>query len=175
MALRSGFYYKDGIHRVDVDLPWKLGFDAYAKRQYIVDLHKLLGDKIPGCIADVTTASFGEFRALSPVLRKIGTDSVDAVFGMMKDVYCTDQDHVLAETLYDLLYFKSFDDAARSTIDKIDCFTDVFYNPSKYGAGTQALSLVRYKMLLAEGKLYLIEDAEQYYNWLREERISVHV
>lgn len=173
MAKRSGFYFDDGIVRVDVDLPWNLGFDSAAKKQYVANLHSLLGNNVTGLIADVTTASYSVYRDLSPVIRRLGDLSVDEKFSQLVADFSSKLFPLMTDVLFDLLYFKSFDDKAKRVIDRVFCFTDVFYNPSKAGSGTQALSLARYKKLLAEDKLDLTKDPEGYYKWISEEKIKI--
>lgn len=158
MATRCG-YYTDGfnLRRIVLDIDWNLGFDREAKLSYIKDMKEKLSSHFVS-IEDVTTASPNNMsKSLSPHCMYT-TDGKP-----LSDLY---NDYGVPG-VFDFLYMNTLTTEQVIYIMSIDCFIDVFHDPSK-GAETQAKTLALFKMLCLQGKQHLLNNIDAFINWYNE-------
>ena len=165
MVQRSGFYVDNNsiIQRI-VYIEWDLGFDAYAKQRYIERIKNAFGDD-KGILLDVTSAS-NEFagKMLSPIFVKMKNEGVSVEDYLHKlQLRVPNLFEISGAT--DYVYLSNLSKFNKETIQKYHCFSDVFHNPAKQYGNTQACSLAVYKLLCAQDKEALLENAEEFLNW----------
>lgn len=176
MVARSGFYTTaDGIHRYDVHIEWDMGFSRDAKIIYVGRLHKLLSERLPGrTIEEVTTASPNEIaKLLSPIYVTFDDgESLEDVWHKLKEVDGKSVQYAMFKWPIGvpwafLHYYCYYAKHMLPIIDKIDVFTDVFYNPEK-GGSTQAEACAVLQLLYRRNKLGILNNMCEFVSWCEE-------
>lgn len=158
MVSRCGYYVsKDKIIQRNVSIEWDLGFDKKAKHEYIKRICLALGEDV-GLACDVTTASpIYETRRLSPVFISMRNSelTVEDYYQQIIKPKCG-----YIPGLMELAYAGSLTSGLIKTIQKYDCFIDVFHNPEKRNGCTQALAcaIVKWAINNDRGDIFSTQD-----------------
>lgn len=171
MVTRSGWCVKDNhVQRIDVKIAWDLGFTRDAKHAYVGRLYRELKNKLGedcGIIEEVTSACPDEYgKQLSPLFIKLPDGRVledlwqeyakhkDSFWFYPKNLKHVGEMHMYCYHAQPLL----------PLIRVISVFTDVFYNPEKFGS-TQAEGCAVLKLLDQQNKLALLYSANEFMGW----------
>ena len=177
MVVRSGFYIEDNkVKRLDVQIPWDQGWSKVAKIQYIQLLHAELQKYLPGkIIEDVTSASSPWARELSPLyVRKPDGQILE---DYIQELIHSNNPNIefdgfiwpgYAQQLAFMHLYCIYAKYLIARIRIIDVFTDVFYNPTNTGAGTQALACALMKLMDLQGKSGVVNNVVDFVTWYGE-------
>lgn len=165
MVPRCGFYADgDTLVRKTVYIDWSLGFDREAKHAYGNMLIELLSDHGP--VAEVTSGSpTYATRQLSPmfVIMK-GMDK--SVEDYLKELSSLIPNLFAREHLLHFFYLQNLSEKNLKVMHNYNCYTDMFWNPTKGGLGnSQATSLAVYRVLENIQRLDLLQDEAAFREW----------
>lgn len=150
MAERCGFFIEDyKIRKKCVNIRWDLGFDRYAKLEYISRLYKEFNTKGLSNVIDVTSANQTAQRGdrLSPL--NIYMDNGYSIEDYYKDSRVDSSNYISRMLYFDWLYGSEVlkHNALVEVIKKYDVFTDVFHRPNESHC-TQAFACAIIKLTI---------------------------
>lgn len=177
MVDRAGYFVDgDTVTRSLVKIGWSLGWDREAKIIYTAELHKALSTSIrdAGKMLEVTTACVSDYgKACSPFYIETPHDM------MMEDFFpsCDEGELIkydgfvwpsqMREMAFTHMYCK-YGQHLLPILREFDVFTDIFYNPTKDGALTQALPCAMLKLMDQRGELDCVNSTAKFIYWCRD-------
>lgn len=167
MVERCGFFIEnDKIRKRVVNIRWDMGFNTWAKLEYIERLYKALVETGLSNILDITSANKTETKGnrLSPLnIYMLNGDSIEDYYKATRQ----DSWNYISRMLYfDWLYGSEVlkDVDLIDMVKKYDVFTDVFHRPNENHC-TQAFACIVLKLTIKLGITEYYKDFNKFYEW----------